>query len=724
MFSNLKFVWKFSILTAIIPIAAIIVSVIGTLGAGSLKSQYDNLYGFMLIPIYNIEEANVDLKNLAADFTALNNSSPTDPGRAALVDGIRSADKAMVDIMTRYDNEWLSTTSADFTATLAAMGKSSLQTDEVNALKQYHDAYTTYSAQRDAALSSNAPVTDALASSITQMETGINKLVEVNMLFADLSNTSAQDTISQMRWQLIAAGLLVSILGIGFSLLLTRSVVKPLALITETASNLSMGNLSRNISEESQNRVNRAKDEIGTVGKSLTGARLYITGIAEAASRIADGDLTVDVQPKSSQDELGIAFANMISRLREMVNGIAENAASLNAASGQLASAASQAGQATSQIATTVQQVAKGSAQQSESVSRTAASVEQVSKAIDGVSSGAQKQAAAVEVAASVTSQITSTIQQVASSAQAVSRDSAGASDAAKNGAHTVQDTIAGMQSIKAKVGLSAQKVQEMGRRSDQIGAIVETIDDIASQTNLLALNAAIEAARAGEHGKGFAVVADEVRKLAERSSVATKEIGSLIKGIQQTVSEAVAAMDDGAREVENGVVKANSAGDALSSILRAAEAVYQQAEQVTQASSRMSKASNELVGAMDAVSTVVEENASATRQMAAGAEEVTQSIENIASVSEENSAAIEEVSASAEEMSAQVEEVTASAQSLAEMAQALQQVVDQFKLSDQAQSQKRNAQPGRASEGPVTGFLPAQKKNGHYSTQDLPKAA
>ncbi|BCY16820.1 hypothetical protein hrd7_06690 [Leptolinea sp. HRD-7] len=404
--------------------------------------------------------------------------------------------------------------------------------------------------------------------------------------------------------------------------------------------------------------------------------------MGDVAHTIANNDLSVTIQPKSEKDELGNAFLTMVNGLRQTVSEITENAANLTAASDQLADAAKQAGQATNQISITIQQVAKGTSDQANAVNKTASATEQMSKAIEGVAKGAQEQSQAISKAAEITTIMNNAIQQVNDSVSSVTRDSTAAAEAAKSGAVTVNDTLTGMESIRTKVGASAKKVQEMGQRSSEIGAIVETIEDIASQTNLLALNAAIEAARAGEHGKGFAVVADEVRKLAERSSQATKEIGALIAGIQTTVSEAVRAMDEGSQEVAMGVSRANESGKALAEILKAAQAVNDQAALASQAVEKMSESSRELVSSVDSVSAIVEENTAATEEMSANSTEVTQAIESIASVSEENSAAIEEVSASTEEMTAQVEEVTASAQSLAMMAQVLQEIVKRFRLT------------------------------------------
>lgn len=459
------------------------------------------------------------------------------------------------------------------------------------------------------------------------------------------------------------------------SLLIANSISKPIQYMSKTALLMSEGKINQNITY-------RAKDEIGTLADSFREMIGFQKSMANSAELLSNGDLTAEVTPKSEEDVLGVAFQKMLGNLRQAIGDVASNAASLNQSSAQLAQASEQAGQATSQIATTIQQVARGTTQQTEAATHSAASVEQLRRAIENVSKGAQAQAEAVSKMAALTGSLSSSIQQVAGNANAVSVESNNAATAAREGSTTVSDTIEGMETIREKVGFSAKKVQEMGNRSDQIGAIVETIDDIASQTNLLALNAAIEAARAGEHGKGFAVVADEVRKLAERSSGATKEIGSLIRGIQETVAEAVTAMNESAAEVETGTERASKAGTALENILKAAVAVNEQAQLAASAVSQMGSLSNELVAAADDVSAIVEENTAATEEMAAGSSEITQAIDNIASVSEENSAAVEEVSASAEEMSAQVEEVTASAMSLSDMAEMLQKTVDRFKLS------------------------------------------
>ncbi|MCC6444195.1 MAG: HAMP domain-containing protein [Armatimonadetes bacterium] len=451
-------------------------------------------------------------------------------------------------------------------------------------------------------------------------------------------------------------------------------LVKPIIALESAAGRIAAGDLDVTVDYA-------GLDEIGRMSSAFGRMVAYLQGMASAAGRMAEGDLTLEVAPHSEKDVLGHAFARMVVFLKEAVGRVAESAVSLQAAAEDLASSARQAGQATSQVAGAIQQVAAGSAQQAEMVSRAANSVEQMARAIDGVAQGAQEQAGAVHRSSGITAEITGAIRQVAENAQTGAEGAAEASRAARDGVNTVAVTIRGMETIKEAVGLSAQKVQGMGDRSQKIGAIVETIDEIASQTNLLALNAAIEAARAGEYGRGFAVVADEVRKLAERSSAATREIADLIGGVQQTVTEAVSAMAQGAREVETGTERAHEAGQSLENIVKTADNVLSQANEIASAAQEMNASSRQLMAAIEAVSAVVEENTAATEEMAAGAGEVTQSIESIASVSEESSAAAQEVSATTEEMSAQVQEVAAGAQVLNEMADRLQEVVNRFRL-------------------------------------------
>lgn len=479
---------------------------------------------------------------------------------------------------------------------------------------------------------------------------------------------------TQMVLMFLLFGLGLSIISFILVFFIARSMTNPIVNMTNTANQLAEGDIDQVITY-------RGNDEIGILADAFRKMIAYLKNMSSAANSLSNKDFSIDIAPQSERDTFGISFSQMVESLRETIGKVALSAESLDDAAVKLSRVAQEVNDATNQIASTIQQVAKGTQEQTSAVTRTASSVEQMTMAIEGVAKGAQEQSEAVSKAAEITDQISNTIEQVAGNAAAVTDATSISAESARKGAETVEHTLEGMQSIKAKVGISAEKVQEMGRRSAEIGEIVATIEDIASQTNLLALNAAIEAARAGEHGKGFAVVAEEVRKLAERSTLATKEIGNLVNGILSTVTEAVRAMEEGSNEVELGVESANLAGEALSEILTATEDVGRQAAMAAEASNRMRNASIDLVNAVNSVSAVVEENTASTEEMSANSSEVSQSIEQIASVSEENSAAVEEVSASAEQMSAQMGDVNKAVVSLTDMANNLKVIVAQFKF-------------------------------------------
>ncbi len=238
------------------------------------------------------------------------------------------------------------------------------------------------------------------------------------------------------------------------------------------------------------------------------------------------------------------------------------------------------------------------------------ATAEQMAKGADGLTTRTAQTATAVE-------EMNATVGEVAQNSGKAATMAQETVQTAKTGREVVTETITGMEQLSEAVTQSATIIAALGKSSDQIGEIVRVIEDIADQTNLLALNAAIEAARAGEQGRGFAVVADEVRKLAERTTKATKEIGDMIRQIQQDTKGAVVSMEDGTRKVGDGVTLVNKTGEALAMI---AERVTQTADMIRQiavAAEEQSVATQQIAGDLEHVAKVSKESAGGATESA-----------------------------------------------------------------------------------------------------------
>ncbi|MCX5690422.1 MAG: methyl-accepting chemotaxis protein [Planctomycetota bacterium] len=318
--------------------------------------------------------------------------------------------------------------------------------------------------------------------------------------------------------------------------------------------------------------------------------------VSQRAEAIAANDLTGEDLPVTSTDELG--------QLSRCVNSMT---ASLRGIVAELSTAASEVSAASTQIAASSEQISAGLQEQESQVMQ--------------ISSAAQEMSGAAS--------------DIATKAAEANSEARAAGGAAQTGAQTVGSTVTGMRKIAESVRAAGTSATELGKRGEEIGRIIQVITDIADQTNLLALNAAIEAARAGEHGRGFAVVADEVRKLAERTVKATDEVSESINAIQSETATTVQQMKSGTAEVEQGVVLAGGAGESLGAIVTRTSAVESSilailaaAEEQSAATTQVSKSIAEITSTARQAAAGAGQAAAATTQLSAKAESLQQIVQ------------------------------------------------------------------------------------------------
>lgn len=350
-----------------------------------------------------------------------------------------------------------------------------------------------------------------------------------------------------------------------------------------------------------------------------------VRDLMKVAESLGRGDLTKKVTVTTGDElgQLGETFNQTIERLQGLVHTETDrdkmqsqvmNLLSVvsSAAEGDLTVKAEVTADALGSVADAFNLMITGLMQLVTHASNVAFEIQhsttEILHASERMKKGAEHQAVQIRNASDSVNAMSHTIQRMAENADAATQTSHKATQAAVKGGASVTETMKGMQRIRSAVQSTSKKIKGLGERSLEIGAIIEVINEIATQTNLLALNAAIEAARAGEQGKGFAVVADEVRKLAERAGRATKDITGLIKGIQVETSEAVTVMEESTREVEEGTRLADQAGAALREIEQIVKQTAGLVTDITRAAGDQVKVTESVVRSMDTISKVTDE--------------------------------------------------------------------------------------------------------------------
>jgi methyl-accepting chemotaxis protein len=385
-----------------------------------------------------------------------------------------------------------------------------------------------------------------------------------------LKKRAAEDAaqVSQTHFTIIGGTFAALALAALAGFIITRNIAGPLKEITATADRIASGDLSAAVTTDQR------EDEVGVLARTFGRMTNSLKEMAEVAGKIASGDLRTTVKPQSPNDVLGNAFARMTENLREQTRQLVEGANVL--------------GSSASEIVASTTQLASSASESAAAVSETTTTVEEVRQ----------------------------TAQAASQKAKAVSDSAQKAAQISQSGRKSTEEVVAGTGRIRQQMEAIAASMVRLSEQSQTIGQIVTTVEDLASQSNLLAVNAAIEAAKAGEHGKGFGVVAQEVKSLAEQSRQATNQVRAILSDIQKATAAAVLATEQGSKSVETGAKQTEAAGESIQALASSVTEAAQAATQIAASSQQQLVGVDQVAGAMENIKQASTQNVASARQL------------------------------------------------------------------------------------------------------------
>jgi methyl-accepting chemotaxis protein len=422
------------------------------------------------------------------------------------------------------------------------------------------------------------------------------------------------------------------ILGIGLSLMIARSISSPMARLVEVIDALGRGELDSRVGITRGDEIGRvalAMDDMAKkLGQMVHRIRSSSSEFGEVSKAISEASVSVETSARLQEEGVESTSA-AIQEIGASIDSVAENVDSLNVSASDSTSSALE-------MAASIEEVAENSQQLAQSVAEIGSSITEMATAINQVAGNAEVLKKTSDSTASTVAQMDANIKQVEEHARETASTTTEVSRDAEEGKISVEKTIAGIHQIKDSSRVTSEAVDVLAEKVKDIGSILAVIVEVAEQTNLLALNAAIISAQAGQHGKSFAVVADEIRELSQRTSNSTRKIESVIEDVQRETAKAVEALRETEASITEGEELSLKSGQMLGKIVSSAQGGAERMEHIVKATVEQAQASRSMRESVENVSEMVGQIASATKEQDLGARAITSAAELLGGLTEQ----------------------------------------------------------------------------------------